>query len=97
MVDFYQIKRTWQRSSLILLLVKFSRYAVMRCDLVMFPLYRGFVKQTGKPDFLVIGAQKAGTTWLHHILSSFQDVYVPEAKELHFFDRGFDWTLLAAF
>jgi hypothetical protein len=94
MADYYQLRKTWQRSSLISLLVKLSRYAVMRCDLVMFPIYRGLVKKPNKPDFLVIGAQKAGTTWLHHILSSLPGVYVPEAKELHFFDRGFDWTVL---
>lgn len=66
----------------------------MRLDLMLFPLYRGLVRQPNEPGFLVIGAQKAGTTWLHEVLTTLPDVYVPEAKELHFFDRGFDWTVL---
>lgn len=33
-----------------------------------------------------IGAQKAGTTWLHRFLSSHPDCHAPKAKELHYFD-----------
>jgi hypothetical protein len=33
------------------------------------------------PNFLVIGAYKAGTTSLHHYLRSHPDVYVPDRKE----------------
>ncbi|WAT18951.1 sulfotransferase [Aurantiacibacter sp. MUD11] len=40
------------------------------------------------PDFLVIGAQKAGTTWLHHHLQQHDDVWLPPIKELHYFDRS---------
>jgi hypothetical protein len=29
------------------------------------------------PDFLGIGAQKAGTTWLHHNLRSHPDIWPP--------------------
>jgi hypothetical protein len=94
MVDHYQIWRTWRRSSCVELLKKLSRYLVMRFDLAIFPLYRGLVREPGKPDFIVIGAQKAGTTWLHHVLSSLPGVSVPAGKELHYFDRGFDWTVL---
>lgn len=47
------------------------------------------------PDFLGIGAQKSGTTWLAAQLATRPDVHLPAAKELHFFDRehasGFDW------
>ncbi len=39
-------------------------------------------------DFLGIEAQKAGTTWLYHILSSHPDVRMPPIKELHFFDEA---------
>ncbi len=42
-----------------------------------------------KPDLLCIGAQKAGTTWLHEILSQRDDVWVPPFKEVHFFDHKF--------
>jgi len=37
------------------------------------------------PNFLVIGAQKCGTTWLHKQLSLHPDVFLPANKELEFF------------
>jgi len=39
------------------------------------------------PDFLGIGAQKSGTTWLHHNLSRHPEVWLPPVKELHYLDR----------
>ena len=39
------------------------------------------------PDFLGIGAQKSGTTWLHHNLSQHPEVWLPPVKELHYFDH----------
>lgn len=39
------------------------------------------------PDFLCIGAQKAGTTWLYHQLAGHPDIWLPPVKELHYFDR----------
>ena len=39
------------------------------------------------PDFLGIGAQKSGTTWLHHNLSQHPGVWMPPVKELHYFDH----------
>ncbi len=39
------------------------------------------------PAFLIIGAQKAGTTSLHHVLSQHPSVWLPPIKELHYFDR----------
>lgn len=38
------------------------------------------------PDVLVIGAQRAGTTWLHRNLARHPGIWLPPAKELHFFD-----------
>ena len=38
------------------------------------------------PDFLCIGAQKAGTTWLHKNLLSHPAVWMPPLKEIHYFD-----------
>ncbi len=38
------------------------------------------------PHFLCIGAQKAGTTWLHRNLAWHPDVWLPPVKELHYFD-----------
>ncbi len=40
-----------------------------------------------KPDFLCIGAQKAGTTWFHQVFGGRSDVWVPPIKEIHFFDH----------
>ena len=39
-------------------------------------------------DFLGIGVQKAGTTWLWSALRSHPDVWMPHKKELHYFDRN---------
>jgi hypothetical protein len=39
------------------------------------------------PDFLVIGAQRAGTTWLHRVLSQHPELWLPPVKELHYFDK----------
>ncbi|MBD3393032.1 MAG: glycosyltransferase, partial [Chitinivibrionales bacterium] len=53
-----------------------------------------------RPSFLGIGAQKAGTTWIHNNLSRHPDVFMPAAKEMHFFDSAFTEGLdayLAAF
>ena len=38
------------------------------------------------PDFLGIGVQKAGTTWLHKNLRCHRELYLPERKELHYWD-----------
>lgn len=38
-----------------------------------------------KPDFLLIGAQKAGTTWLWRMLEPHPGTDLPEKKEIHFF------------
>lgn len=48
------------------------------------------------PDFLVIGAQRAGTTWLDNMLRTHQQIFLPSfRKEVHFFDdfysKGIDW------
>lgn len=43
------------------------------------------------PSFLVIGAQRAGTSLLHEILAAHPEIYVPpQRKELHYFDRYHD-------
>lgn len=40
-----------------------------------------------KPSFLIIGAQKSGTSALHHYLRQHQDILSPLKKELHYFDN----------
>jgi hypothetical protein len=39
------------------------------------------------PDFLCIGAHKAGSTWLYQQLDSHPDFWMPPVKELHYFDQ----------
>jgi len=38
-------------------------------------------------DFLCIGAQKAGTTWLDRQLRRIPEIWLPATKELHYFDE----------
>jgi hypothetical protein len=45
-----------------------------------------------RPNFIVIGAMKAGTTSLHAYLGDHPDVFVSEPKELHFFVESRNWT-----
>ena len=42
------------------------------------------------PDFVVIGAQKGGTTFLYHLLVQHPYVEPAASKEVHFFDNLFD-------
>ncbi|MFY9141765.1 MAG: sulfotransferase domain-containing protein [Sulfuricurvum sp.] len=44
------------------------------------------MRKQNKPSFLIIGAQKAGTSSLHHYLSQIPTLHGSEKKELHFFD-----------
>ncbi len=39
-----------------------------------------------KPVFMIIGAQKAGTTALYRILCQHPQIVSPKRKELHYFD-----------
>ncbi|KAA0589268.1 sulfotransferase [Azospirillum oryzae] len=50
-----------------------------------------------RPDFIGIGAQKSGTTWIYETLSSHPDIRFPAGKEIHFWDArrdmGVSWWL----
>lgn len=39
------------------------------------------------PDFICIGAQRGGTTWLYRQLQRQPKVWLPPVKEVHYFDR----------
>jgi len=39
------------------------------------------------PDFLCIGVQRAGTTWLYQMLLRHPEIFMSAQKELHFFDE----------
>lgn len=55
------------------------------------------VDQAKRVDFLLIGAQKSGTTALYRYLTAHPRIYMPAAKEVEFFsdesryERGLDW------
>ena len=46
------------------------------------------------PDFMVIGAQKSGTSWLAQWLASSPDVFMPSEGELMFFDSKKNYSEL---
>ena len=45
---------------------------------------------SNKPDFIIIGAQKGGTSSLFYYLSQHPQLRLPEVKEVHFFDNNYD-------
>ena len=42
------------------------------------------------PNFICVGAQKAGTTTLYHLLNQHPNICLPKEKETHFFLNGTD-------
>lgn len=48
-----------------------------------------------KPDFLFIGPDKSGSTWLYEAFRRHPEIFVPTVKDIYFFDRyydrGFPW------
>jgi hypothetical protein len=74
------------------------RPAALRLEMAeaaLFFRFRPEQRATHQPDFLGIGGQKCGTTWLDSMLRQHPDVGLPRRKEVHFFDgnfwRGLDW------
>lgn len=61
------------------------------------------IMKSSKPNFLGIGAAKAGTTTIYDILKQHPQVFLPQIKEVHYFDyqsnynKGFDWYVNTAF
>jgi len=49
------------------------------------------------PEFLIVGAQKAGTTSLYNCLKQHPDIQAAKKKEIHYFsqyfNKGLDWYL----
>jgi hypothetical protein len=43
------------------------------------------------PDYVIIGAQKAGTTSLHGYLAAHPQVNVSTVKEVHYFDKSYNY------
>jgi hypothetical protein len=40
-----------------------------------------------RPDFLCVGSQKGGTSWLYRQLALHPDFWMPPIKEIHYFDK----------
>ena len=55
--------------------------------LLMFTLLRNYLHNRSRLNFLIVGAEKAGTTALFAYLRRLPGVYMPPNKELNFFDR----------
>jgi hypothetical protein len=49
-------------------------------------VFRRLIGKSKQPDFLIIGAQRAGTTSLFHYLSQHPTIRPPLLKEIHYFD-----------
>lgn len=47
--------------------------------------------KTQLPNFLIIGAQKSGSSWLSTNLRTHPEVFMPE-EELHFFDKDYNYS-----
>ena len=45
------------------------------------------ISADGKPDFLCVGAQKSGTTWLYEFMRQQDSIWLPPIKELNFFNQ----------
>ena len=67
----------------------FGKYAPWEDGFDPTPPEPGAKEVTGPPDFVGIGAQKAGTTWWFDAICAHPDVYSRDDihKERHFFDR----------
>ena len=67
----------------------FGKYAPWEDDFDPTPPRAAGDEVTGAPDFVGIGAQKAGTTWWYDVICAHPDVYSRRDihKERHFFGR----------
>lgn len=43
------------------------------------------------PNFLIIGAQKSGTSAIYHCLRKHPDIFLPDKKEIHFFSDDYKY------
>lgn len=46
-----------------------------------------------KVDFMCVGAAKCGTTWLYQMLNQHPDIFIPDCKEVHYFNAFHPETL----
>ena len=46
-----------------------------------------FNKDLVLPNFMLVGAMRSGSTYIHRVLSEHPDIFLPPTKELHYFSR----------
>ena len=48
------------------------------------------MEQRRRPDFVIPGFARCGTTWLYEVLRRHPGIFLPERKELNFFTESWD-------
>lgn len=66
-----------------------SRRAVYRLEKWMYTQNWLSTSQLSFPDFMCIGSQKAGTTWLYENLRCHTQLFLPARKELNYFSSKY--------
>lgn len=56
------------------------------CERIGLP--QGGAERALLPDFMIVSPARTGTTWLARNLAQHPQMFVPEKKELHYFDAG---------
>jgi Sulfotransferase family len=64
---------------------KLKKYILYKNKIALAYL-KGEIPRRG-PDFFIVGATRSGTTFLHHMLRSHSDIFMPETKELMYFNH----------
>jgi GT2 family glycosyltransferase len=87
--------RTWQEGVVLIQRYWYGTGAMYAKYFKIAPHTRGLcaTDHLCLPDFLGIGAQKAGTTWLYENLRRHPGVFLAHPKELHYFDETFHRSL----
>jgi tetratricopeptide (TPR) repeat protein len=75
----------------------YQKKAVYNKTIKQYPELVNFTTSCCQPDFIIIGAEKCGTTSLYSYITQHPQVLGPIAKEIHFFSHhfnyGLDWYL----
>lgn len=76
-------------SSLIKKPINASRRMAFRIEKWLYKIGLLNAQQLTFPDFLCIGSQKAGTTWLYENLRCHPELFLPDRKELNYFSSKY--------
>lgn len=89
-------------SSLIAKPINFGRRIIFRFEKLLYRMNVLHAKNMSMPDFLCAGVEKAGTTWLYENLRCHHQLFLPDRKELNYFNNnyrfyGFPLTYYASY